>query len=152
MRKLAHLMVVFVLALVLLGAGDGNARFTELGNKMMCKCGCNQVLLQCNHVGCTVSTRMIGELRAALERGENDDLILQGFVQQYGATVLSAPTTTGFNRVAWIMPFAAFFIGLATVVLIVRNWRFRPAPLTAPNPVPTRADALRQRARQETEI
>ena len=33
---------------------------------------------------------------------------MQAFVQKYGNTVLSAPTGTGFNRVAWIMPFAVF--------------------------------------------
>jgi cytochrome c-type biogenesis protein CcmH/NrfF len=40
-----------------------------------------------------------------MDRGDNDDLVLQGFVQEYGPTVIAAPTSTGFNRVAWIMPF-----------------------------------------------
>ena len=40
-----------------------------------------------------------------IDKGDNDDLILQGFVQEYGPTVIAAPTATGFNRMAWIMPF-----------------------------------------------
>ncbi len=45
-----------------LGAGDESARFNSLGHRLMCVCGCNQILLECNHVGCTYSDRMRGEL------------------------------------------------------------------------------------------
>ncbi len=37
-------------------------------------------------------------------------------MQKYGPTVLAAPTTTGFNRVAWIMPFLALVLGLLTTI------------------------------------
>ena len=102
-----------------LGASDEGARFTSLGHKLMCVCGCSQVLLECNHVGCTYSDRMRGELMASIDRGENDDLALQDFVQKYGPTVLAAPTSTGFNRVAWIMPFLALVLGVMTTIFIV---------------------------------
>jgi cytochrome c-type biogenesis protein CcmH len=108
-----------------LGASDEGARFTSLGHKLMCVCGCSQVLLECNHVGCTYSDRMRGELMASIDRGENDDLALQDFVQKYGPTVLAAPTATGFNRVAWIMPFLALALGLLTTILIVTTWKGR---------------------------
>src|SRR5205823_11808380 len=61
---------------------------------ILCVCGCNQVLLECNHVGCAYSDRMRGELAAGVERSESDDLTLQTFVQKYGPTVLIAPTST----------------------------------------------------------
>ena len=86
---------------------NAEARFNSLGHRMMCTCGCGQILLECNHVGCRSSDKMRDQLQAALDRGDNDDLILQGFVQEYGPTVIAAPTATGFNRVAWIMPFVA---------------------------------------------
>jgi len=35
-----------------------NERAKQIGGKFMCMCNCNQVLTQCNHVGCTVSTAM----------------------------------------------------------------------------------------------
>ena len=126
---------VLVLAVfALLGAGDEGARFNSLGHKLMCVCGCSQILLECNHVGCTYSDRMRGELMAGLDRGENDDLTLQDFVQKYGPTVLAAPTATGFNRVAWIMPFLALALGLMTTIFIVLAWKRRPA-LAAPGGV-----------------
>jgi cytochrome c-type biogenesis protein CcmH len=128
----AGLLALMVFAF--LGAGDESARFNNLGHRLMCVCGCSQILLECNHVGCTYSDRMRGELIAGLDRGDNDDLTLQGFVQKYGPTVLAAPTASGFNRVAWIMPFLALVLGLLTTILIVLAWKKRPA-LAAPGGV-----------------
>jgi cytochrome c-type biogenesis protein CcmH len=138
-----------------LGAGDDGARFNSLGHRLMCVCSCNQILLECNHVGCTYSDRMRNELMAGLDRGENDDLTLQDFVQKYGPTVLAAPTGTGFNRVAWVMPLLALGLGLTTTILIVLAWKKRPA-LAAPGGV-LPVDGLdlerfRSQARKDTEI
>jgi cytochrome c-type biogenesis protein CcmH len=138
-----------------MGAGDTEARFNALGHRMMCVCGCNQILLECNHVGCNYSDRMRGELLAALDRGDSDDLTLQSFVQKYGATVIAAPTTQGFNRVAWIMPFVALALGMLTVVMVVRAWRGRPAPALADGirPVPgAELDHFREQAQRETQL
>jgi cytochrome c-type biogenesis protein CcmH len=138
-----------------LGASDEGARFTSLGHKLMCVCGCSQVLLECNHVGCTYSDRMRGELMAGIDRGENDDLALQDFVQKYGPTVLAAPTATGFNRVAWMMPFLALVLGVMATIFIVLAWRKRPA-LAAPGGVlpvsGTELERFRTQARKDTEI
>src|SRR3954465_4297583 len=92
---------------------SADTRFTELGHRLMCSCGCGQVLLECNHVGCPRSDGMRNELTAGIERGDSDDLGLKSFLQKYGATILAAPTTTGFNRVAWLMPFLALGVGLS---------------------------------------
>jgi cytochrome c-type biogenesis protein CcmH/NrfF len=129
LRRSAQLVLLTLAVFTLLGAGDESARVNDLGHRMMCVCGCNQILLECNHIGCAYSERMRGELVAAVDRGDNDDLTLQGFVQKYGTTVMAAPTKTGFNRVAWIMPYLVLVLGLVTVSMIVRIWRSRPLVL-----------------------
>jgi len=149
----ALLLCVGIFAL--LGAGDQAARVNDLGHRMMCACGCNQILLECNHVGCSYSDRMRAELVAAVDRGDNDDLTLQSFVQKYGPTVLAAPTKNGFDRVAWIMPYAALVLGLGLVTFIVRAWRSRPLLIPADAPAPIHGAELehfRQQARKETEV
>ena len=150
----AGVLVVAVLALM--GAGDEGARFKNLGHKLMCVCGCSQILLECNHVGCTYSDRMRDELIAGLKRGENDDLTLQAFVQKYGPTVLAAPTATGFNRVAWIMPFLALVLGLLTTIFIVTAWKGRgpgdgggPGGTSGASP---ELDRFRDQIRKDTEL
>jgi cytochrome c-type biogenesis protein CcmH/NrfF len=97
---------------------------------------------------------MRNELMAGLDRAESDDLILQGFVQNYGPTVIAAPTVTGFNRVAWIMPFAALALGMAFVVLVVRSWKNKPTPALADGITISRGgelDDYKRKARQETD-
>jgi cytochrome c-type biogenesis protein CcmH len=98
---------------------------------------------------------MRDELAAALGRADSDDLVLQSFVQKYGPTVLLAPTATGFNRLAWVMPYLALVLGLITVVLIVRAWKMRPLAVAGRGTVPATAAELehfRDQARRETEL
>ncbi len=151
--RIAQVLLIALLAVVFLGA-DSDARFNKLGHGLMCACGCGQVLLECNHVGCTYSDRMRNELAAAIDKGDNDSLVLQSFVQKYGNTVLAAPTTTGFNRIAWIMPFAVFALAIILTVWLVRLWRAHAVaqPVPHPNLDAKQLDELRKRARQETEF
>ena len=150
-----QLAVVTLSVLIFMGAGDDSERFNKLGHRMICACGCGQILLECNHVGCQYSDKMRNELTASLDRAESDDLILQGFVQNYGPTVIAAPTVTGFNRVAWVMPFLALGMGMAFVVLVVRSWRNKPTPALADGIIVSRGkdlDDYKRKARQETDL
>jgi cytochrome c-type biogenesis protein CcmH len=152
-RRLLQLTLLVVSVMTLAGAGNEDARFSDLGHRMMCVCGCNQILLECNHVGCQYSDRMRGELMASLDRGDNDDLALQGFVQKYGTTVLAAPTNKGFNRVAWIIPYVVLLLGLASTMAIVRVWRGRQTvPVIATHPGDMALDPYRAQAQQETDL
>ena len=150
MRRCAQIVLLVFAATFFMGANEAD-RFQTLGNKMMCMCGCNQILLQCNHVGCSYSDRMRAELSQGLTRGDSDDLVMQSFVQKYGATVLAAPTATGFNLVAWIMPFAIFAGGLVLAVMVVRRWHER-TQMEMAAARGARLEDFRQRAREETEL
>lgn len=153
-KRAAQLGVLSLAIMLFMGAGDEVARFNDLGHRMMCVCGCSQILLECNHVGCSYSDRMRAELMAGLDKGDNDDLILQSFVQKYGTTVIAAPSATGFNRIAWIMPFLALALGIFGTVIIVRAWKNRPpAPPSGSPPVSgAELDKFRDQARKDTEL
>jgi cytochrome c-type biogenesis protein CcmH/NrfF len=75
-------------------------------------------------------------------------------VQKYGNTVLSAPTSSGFNVIAWIMPFVVFALATAIAVWLVRVWKSRPVaqPVASPNLRSEELEALRRKAREETEF
>jgi cytochrome c-type biogenesis protein CcmH len=150
-------LLVCILGVIMLGASpqDSSARFGRLGHNMMCVCGCGQILLECNHVGCPDSERMIGELHDQMD-GPNgagaDSLILNWFVAKYGATVLAAPIRGGFDNVAWITPLVAGILAIFGTAIVVRMWsdrKRRLAPAAAVNPVAE--DELRARIRRETE-
>src|SRR5436190_1285211 len=128
MRRIVILLVVAGSAVGLLGAGDTSKRFEKLGHNLVCTCGCNQILLECNHVGCPSSSAMRDDLTASLDNNTDNEIVLASFVTKYGPTVLAAPTTKGFDRVAWITPFAVFVIGIVGVVMVSRAWK-RRAPV-----------------------
>jgi cytochrome c-type biogenesis protein CcmH len=142
------------LALVLLmGADNQEVRYKNVGSKIMCTCGCAEMLLQCDHVGCPNSDRMVHELRANVQTMSNDEEVLDWFRNNWGVTAVVEPRTHGFELLAWILPAAGLGLGLLVVVLVIRNWRMRPAPVAAAdlNLAPD-LEALRARARRETEI
>ena len=154
-RRATQIILLCTAVLALVGAGDPATRFNEIGHQMMCICGCNQILLECNHVGCPASDGMRNELQAAVSRGDSDSLVEQSFVQKYGPTVLAAPTAKGFDRVAYIIPFAALFFGFGLMVLVIRAWKNRPAPAFADGLRPVRGAELEQyrdQARKETDL
>ncbi|HTC46169.1 MAG TPA: cytochrome c-type biogenesis protein CcmH [Candidatus Aquilonibacter sp.] len=154
-RKISGTILICAGVFALLGAGDPATRFNQIGHQMMCICGCNQILLECNHVGCPDSDGMRNELMAAVSRGDSDSLVEQSFVQKYGPTVLAAPTTQGFDRAAYIMPFAVLIFGFGLIVLVIRAWKNRPAPALADGLHPVRGAELEQfrdQARKETDL
>ena len=152
-KRIAQVALIAVLALLFMGADTGK-RFTALGHGMICACGCNQILLECNHVGCQYSDRMRGELQTMLDQGMDDTAIMAAFAQKYGNTILAAPTTSGFNLVAWIIPFAVLAAATFFAGILIRRWRSGKEPLPAPAAgIPARAlDQYREQARRETEI
>jgi cytochrome c-type biogenesis protein CcmH len=101
-------------------------RAHQIGGKFMCMCGCNQVLSQCNHVGCTVSTAMLKEVDQGLARGDSEDTITQAFVQEFGTKVYAEPPHSGFSLVAWSMPAVYLAIGLVLVLFVINRWHKRP--------------------------
>ena len=124
------------------------ARAKELGQKLMCVCGCNQILTSCNHVGCKYSHKMLQELDQLVARGDSDDLILQAFVQEYGPTVLAEPPTKGFDWAAWIVPIVVPLIWRCLLVWeVVRRWRQRAALAPAVRPGCFARDARARAAR-----
>jgi cytochrome c-type biogenesis protein CcmH len=136
-----------------MGATDAGARFNDLGHRLMCTCGCAQLLGECNHVGCPESGRMRNELSAAIAAGKGDKEVLNWFAAKYGATVLAAPTTEGFNLVAWIAPFAVFAAALLGTILLVRRWSVEKAQTAAVGDPPNQDPAdveRRERIRRET--
>jgi cytochrome c-type biogenesis protein CcmH/NrfF len=148
---LGRLFAAALVAVLTLGAASPAVRYNDLGHKMMCVCGCNQILIECNHLGCPDSDRMLGELRTAVASGSGDDAILIAFQDKYGPTVLAAPMLTKFNIVAWIVPPAVLILGIAGTVVLVRRWRQRAAMAAPAQPTPT-FTAMRERIRRETEL
>ena len=106
-------------------AQASTSRGQSIGGKFMCMCGCNQVLTQCNHVGCTVSTSMLKQIDDAVTRGDSDDVITQSIVQEFGTKVYAEPPKSGLSLVAWMLPSIYLVIGTVVVIFVISRWRGR---------------------------
>lgn len=141
-------------ALLLLAAVPPAARAAaaptqqEVEESLTCQCGCGLTVHSCNHLQCPSGEPMKAEIRERLARGETKDVILAAFVSKYGEKVLSSPTMSGFNWLAWITPFAALLAAGTVLVVVVRRRLGRETATAAPPAAPPVLDPAR-RARLE---
>jgi cytochrome c-type biogenesis protein CcmH/NrfF len=152
-KRALHLAFLVIAASTMLGAGNPSTRFDDIGHQLVCQCGCTQILLECNHVGCPVSPVMIDELHREIASGLPNAGIFNWFASKYGSIVLASPMRGGFDTVAWIVPFVALALGILAVILTLRVWRRRQARIApvAPPPPSQESEALRRRIRSETD-
>ena len=153
MKKTLKALLLTCVLVLLMGADNQEARYRKLGGKIMCTCGCAEMLLQCDHVGCPNSERMTRQLRANVQNTSNDEQVLDWFRNNWGVTAVVEPRTHGFELLAWVLPAAGLGLGLLLVVLLIRTWKMRPAPVAAADMhLGPDLEALRDRARRETEL
>lgn len=151
MKHVAKLLVLCFAVTLLMGAD--NSRYEKVGGKIMCTCGCAEMLLKCNHVGCPNSDTMIKQLRSQLQASSNDEDVLNFFRRTWGITAVVEPGTHGFEGLIWVLPPLVLGLGTVLLIVIIRNFRLKSAPV-APADVnlDPHLEALRQRARRETEV
>jgi cytochrome c-type biogenesis protein CcmH len=95
----------------------------DVSQGLTCQCGCGLTVANCNHPECNFSVPMRGDIAKMIDRGMGRPEIIAFYRAKYGEKILSAPTTEGFNLLAWIMPFAAVLIGGGFVMLMLGRWR-----------------------------
>lgn len=97
---------------------------TEIQNGLACFCGCGMTIQGClGGMVCSESKTISKQVATLLEGGKTKDEVLQAMVAQYGERILSAPTKTGFNLTAWILPFVALAAGGFIVAKVIANWK-----------------------------
>ena len=157
-------LLLAILVVPMLCTADDNTndnRYKGLGHRVICTCeipkaagfgdkGCRQALFECDHLDCPTSKRMRQELKAALQNGDTDDIILNSFVQKYGVSVLQVPREMN-DRLVWIVGLGILAATCIIILFALRKQRFRAAMLrtAAAQPQGIKVDASRQ-VREET--
>jgi cytochrome c-type biogenesis protein CcmH len=133
---------VLTLGLVLLfagiGMGDAPVSFQEMEESLVCQCGCGMTVHSCNHLQCPSAIPLREEIRGQMDAGKSSAAILAYFSDKYGEKILSAPTTVGFNLIAWVAPFIVVGVGGVFLAITVKRWsaRARTAPQATPSVPP----------------
>jgi cytochrome c-type biogenesis protein CcmH len=104
---------------------------SQVSEGLTCQCGCGLTVANCNMPTCGFSVPMRREIDGMIAKGMSRAQIIAYYRRQYGEKVLSAPTTEGFNILAWTMPFIALALGGGLMVIAVGRWHSHPP--TAPS-------------------
>ncbi len=70
-----------------------------------------------------ISQDMREKVRELLDDGKTNAEVKEYFVLRYGEEILAAPEGSGFNMIAWIVPFFIVFGGVGIALLTIRNLR-----------------------------
>jgi cytochrome c-type biogenesis protein CcmH len=128
---------------------------SQVSEGLTCQCGCGLTVANCNMPTCGFSVPMRREIDRMIGEGKTRAQIIAFYRRQYGEKVLSAPTTEGFNLLAWTMPFIALALGGGLMALAVGRWHSR-VPSTPSDSKPDEAPAafdpeLRRKLEKELE-
>jgi cytochrome c-type biogenesis protein CcmF len=103
-----------------------HAKFTALEERLrseiMCTCGCRRSMTFCGMPNCHGEAEQMTRLREYISQGKSHDAVLAAFVSDMGAEMLMSPPDSGFNRLAWLLPYVLGTAGLVTIVLTARRW------------------------------
>lgn len=123
----------------------------DMQNSIICMCGtCGRKKVgECT---CETAAAMRDEIARLTAAGRTRDEIIQYFIDKYGSQeVLSQPIDRGFNRLAWLVPYAAGLCGIFVVSGTAVRWsRRRRTPERDAAP-PTGNAALESRLDHELE-
>ena len=120
----------------------------ELREKMGCTCGtCAHEPL--THCTCSEAQGMRDALRAQIDLGKDKTEILSHFMAVYGGQqFLSSPIDEGFNRMAWLFPYAlAGTVALVGGIVVIK--KSRKTARIAPDEKPVEDAALQARLDEE---
>jgi cytochrome c-type biogenesis protein CcmH len=135
-RAMAAAMFIAAAAIALAGASAAERPTQQqVAQALTCQCGCGLTVANCNHPSCNFSVPLRTQIDSMIGRGMGRAQIIGFFRAKYGEKILSAPTTEGFNLLAWVMPFAAIVLGGVLIAVAAMRWH-RPAPEPAPEAMP----------------
>lgn len=87
-------------------------RHRHLSEQLMCPVCDGQTIDQSS---AAISEDMKSVIWQQLEEGQSNSQIREYFVERYGEAVLAAPTSSGVNLTAWVLPAVIATFGLAAV-------------------------------------
>jgi cytochrome c-type biogenesis protein CcmH len=122
---LGGIVLILGIGVPLLVAQTPRLSVDEVAEGLTCQCGCGLTIANCNHPNCSFSVPAKDQIEAMINRGIGRAAIIAKFRAEYGEKILSAPTTQGFNLLAWITPFVMLLGGGGLIVLVLGRWRAR---------------------------
>ena len=123
-RRTVYPIFILVMSIAILAVAPHSYALTstEVETELMCNCGCGDILANCV---CEESDELRAIIGGMIDDGNSKKEIVDAFVQRFGQVILSAPPPSGFNIIAYIMPFVGLLLGTGVAFLFVTKWTAR---------------------------
>ena len=93
----------------------------QMRHEIVCVCNCGH--RQLSECSCGLAAKMKDQLAEQIKAGKNRDQIREYFVAAYGSQEpLGAPIDQGFNRLAWLVPYALGATGVLAIGFAAAKW------------------------------
>ena len=150
-RVLGTVLIVTVL-LVTPASAAASVSVSSIGEQLVCQCGCTQTVTACPDDPCSFADPARATIAPKLAQGESEEQIIRYFVAQYGEQVLVTPPKSGFNLVAYILPFVALIAGGYIIYLSLKKWVWQGTVIQADTEAMPQEEDEQYRLRMEKEL
>jgi cytochrome c-type biogenesis protein CcmH/NrfF len=109
----------------------------KLGREIICMCGtCGRQLV--GECSCSIAAGMRQEIADLVKQGKTEQQIVDHYITKYGSQEpLAVPIDTGFNRLAWLLPYLLGGAGACLVGTVAFRWsRHRDRTVADDEPSP----------------
>lgn len=120
---------------LLLGSPDADLK--QIQESLICTCECNMTVAACEgSMNCVTAKKLTEEGEFLISNHLTEAQILDVFVMRYGEAILASPTKSGFNLIAWVLPYLVLgTIGFG-VTQLLRRWAQSPGERRRAYPSP----------------
>lgn len=135
-----------------------DAQTFKIADQLQCPV-CQGVTVAYSNSGLAQQMRAL--IKKKLEQGENQEQILQYFVERYGESILTNPPRSGFTLLVWLLPVIGLLLGAGIVGYVLRGWkrqiyefatRNRPSPAKQSGLVPAQNTELAEKPPSVVEV
>jgi cytochrome c-type biogenesis protein CcmF len=96
----------------------------QVEGDIMCTCGCRAPMNNCPMgPSCHGLQALNAKLDGYIAKGMTRQQIRLAFAADHGGQdILTSPIDEGFNRLAWLFPYAIGIVGAATIAVVAKRW------------------------------
>ena len=123
----------------------------DVQREIVCMCGtCGRKnLAECT---CSMAAAMRDEVSGLVKQGKTRDDVIQYYIAKYGSQEpLASPINQGFNRLAWLFPYALGGFAAVAGVFAVARWSRHPVDKPTQDALPVVDAALEAKLDRELE-
>jgi cytochrome c-type biogenesis protein CcmF len=125
----------------------------RLHSEIVCTCSCRRALDNCGMPNCGGHAAQSEKIRQLMAEGKDHDAIIATFIRDFGGQdILIEPKSEGFNRLAWLFPYAIGGLGAIAGAFVVRKWSRRSPPPEAAAPAAGSSSDPALQARLDREL